>query len=94
VISPADSHAQVSGIMDLLMLIGQPLQAEGVYDFGGSGLIAQAFQQGQAQILGEGYGSPPPADLLFLQRKFAGTFMLCNRLGAKLDLREVFGSEL
>jgi len=94
VISAADSPAQVSGIMDLLLLIGQPLQAEGVYDFGGSGLIAQAFQQGQAQILGEGYGSPPPADLLFLQRKFAGTFMLCNRLGAKLDLREVFGSEL
>jgi aarF domain-containing kinase len=94
VISPADSSAQVRGIMDLLMLIGQPLQAEGVYDFGGSGLIAQAFQQGQAQILGEGYGSPPPADLLFLQRKFAGTFMLCNRLGAKLDLREVFGAEL
>lgn len=89
-----DSATQVSAVMDLLMLIGEPLQAQGVYDFGSSGLIAQAFAQGQAQALGEGYGSPPPADLLFLQRKFAGTFMLCHRMGARLDLREVLGAEL
>ena len=94
VIGYADSPAQASGVMDLLMLIGQPLQAQGVYDFGASDLIAQAFQQGQAQVFGEGYGSAPPADLLFLQRKFAGTFMLCRRLGARLDLNEVFGEEL
>jgi len=31
---------------------------------------------------------------LFLQRKFAGTFMLCARLGARLDMQAVFGDAL
>jgi aarF domain-containing kinase len=93
-IGPQDSATQAQGLMDLLMLIGQPLQAQGVYDFGASTLVNQAFVQGQAQAMGEGFGSAPPADLLFLQRKFAGTFMLCARLGARLNLHEVFGDAL
>jgi hypothetical protein len=32
--------------------------------------------------------------LLFLLRKFAGTFMLCSRLRARVDLGAVFGDEL
>jgi aarF domain-containing kinase len=93
-IGPQDSAAQAQGLMDLLMLIGQPLQAQGLYDFRASTLVNQAFVQGQAQALGDGFGSAPPADLLFLQRKFAGTFMLCARLGARLDMQAVFGDAL
>jgi aarF domain-containing kinase len=63
-------------------------------DFGASTLVTQAFVQGQAQAMGAGFGSAPPADLLFLQRKFAGTFMLCARLGARLDMQSVFGDAL
>jgi hypothetical protein len=37
-------------------------------------------------------GCPP--DLLFLQRKFVGTFMLCSRLQARLDVGALFGGHL
>lgn len=50
--------------------------------------------QGRAQFFGEGYARTPPPDLLFLQRKFVGSFMLCTRLRARLDLNEIFGPEL
>ena len=30
---------------------------------------------------------PPPPDTLFVHRKLAGTFLLCARLGARLDVR-------
>jgi aarF domain-containing kinase len=93
-IGAQDSASQAQGLMDLLMLIGQPLQAQGLYDFGASTLVNQAFVQGRTQAMGEGFGSAPPADLLFLQRKFAGTFMLCARLGARLDMQAVFGDAL
>jgi len=93
-IGAQDSASQAQGLMDLLMLIGQPLQAQGLYDFGASTLVNRAFVQGRAQAMGEGFGSAPPADLLFLQRKFAGTFMLCARLGARLDMQAVFGDAL
>ena len=36
------------------------------------------FDRGHAQYRGDGYARTPPADLLFLQRKFAGTFLLCT----------------
>jgi aarF domain-containing kinase len=93
-ITAQDSASQAQGLMDLLILIGQPLQAQGLYDFGASTLVNQAFVQGRTQAMGEGFGSAPPADLLFLQRKFAGTFMLCARLGARLDMQAVFGDAL
>jgi aarF domain-containing kinase len=56
--------------------------------------VKAVFEQGQAQFSESGYGQPPAADMLLLQRKFVGTFMLCARLGARLDLNDIFGGEL
>jgi hypothetical protein len=78
----------------MMLTAGEPLQQRGPYDFGASDLFARTFSQGRAQFFGEGYARTPPPDLLFLQRKFIGSFMLCTRLGARLDLNAVFGSEL
>jgi hypothetical protein len=41
-----------------------------------------------------GYARLPPADLVFLQRKFVGTFMLCTRLRARVDLAALFEPHL
>ncbi len=93
-VHPSDTPAQRDGVVQLLLAVGEPLRTHGPYDFGASTLIKTVFEQGQAQFFEAGYGQPPPADMLLLQRKFAGTFMLCARLGARLDLDEIFGSEL
>jgi len=93
-IAREDPQAQTQGVIAMLLMAGAPLQQRGAYDFGASDLFARAFNQGRAQFFGDGYARTPPPDLLFLQRKFIGSFMLCTRLGARLDLNEVFGAEL
>jgi len=90
----ADLPAQRRGVIDLMRLAGEPLRHAGAYDFGASTLFARSFEQGRAQFFGAGYARTPPPDLLFLQRKFAGTFMLCARLRAQVDLHQVFAGEL
>jgi predicted unusual protein kinase regulating ubiquinone biosynthesis (AarF/ABC1/UbiB family) len=93
-VHPTDTPAQQAGVVQLLLAVGEPLRTPGVYDFGASTLVKEVFAQGQAQFFDAGYGQPPPADVLLLQRKFVGTFLLCARLGARVDLGEVFGNEL
>ena len=90
----SDTPAQQAAVVNLLLTVGEPLRAPGPYDFGASTLVKEVFQQGQEQFWASGYGQPPPADVMLLQRKFMGTFLLCARLGARVDLGEVFGSAL
>jgi predicted unusual protein kinase regulating ubiquinone biosynthesis (AarF/ABC1/UbiB family) len=90
----ADPRAQTQGVIGLMRLAAEPLRHTGLYDFGASTLVARSFEQGREQFFGAGYARTPPPDLLFLQRKFAGTFLLCARLRARVDIRAVFGDEL
>jgi len=92
--APEDPPAQSQGVIALMRLAGEPLRHAGAYDFGASTLFARSFEQGRDQFFGAGYARTPPPDLLFLQRTFAGTFMLCARLRARFDLAEVFAGEL
>ncbi len=89
-----DPPAQTLGVIAMMRMAGEPLRQAGAYDFGASDLFARGFEQGRAQFFGDGYARTPPPDLLFLQRKFAGTFMLCARLRARVDLSSVFAGEL
>lgn len=89
-----DPRSQREGVISLMRLAGEPLRHQGLYDFGVSTLFARSFEQGRDQFFGAGYTRTPPPDLIFLQRKFAGTFMLCTRLRAKVNLQQVFGQEL
>ncbi|MBC7942606.1 MAG: AarF/ABC1/UbiB kinase family protein, partial [Chitinophagaceae bacterium] len=93
-IAAEDPPAQTRGVIAMMLIAGEPLQQRGPYDFGASDLFARTFTQGRAQFFGEGYARTPPPDLLFLQRKFIGSFMMCTRLRARLDLNAVFGAEL
>jgi predicted unusual protein kinase regulating ubiquinone biosynthesis (AarF/ABC1/UbiB family) len=89
-----DPLAQTRGVIAMMRTAGEPLRHAGAYDFGASDLFARSFEQGRAQFFGDGYARTPPPDLLFLQRKFVGTFMLCTRLRARVDLAGVFAGEL
>ena len=93
-IASEDPPAQTRGVIAMMLMAGEPLQQHGPYDFGASDLFARTFSQGRAQFFGEGYARTPPPDLLFLQRKFVGSFMLCTRLRARLDCDQVFAGEL
>lgn len=93
-VGASDPPAQAAGVLQILMAAGEPLRHAGVYDFGASTLFSRMFTQGQAQFFDQGFSRTPPADLLLLQRKFIGTFMLCTRLRARVDLASVFAPYL
>ncbi len=85
-----DPPAQADGVLAMLYLAGEPFRHRGAYDFAASDLSRRAFERGRAQFLGAGFARTPPADLVFVQRKIVGTFLLCARLKARVDVRAVF----
>ena len=80
--------------MRLLEAGAEPLRHRGPYDFARTDLVARVFRQGRSQFFGEGFARTPPPDLVFLYRKFVGTFLLCVRLGARVDLGALFDTAL
>jgi aarF domain-containing kinase len=93
-IGDADTPAQAQGVIDLMREAGEVLRQRGPYDFGQSDLLSRLSLQGRAQLRDAGVGSVPPEDLVFLQRKFVGTFLMCTRLQARVDVGALFESVL
>jgi predicted unusual protein kinase regulating ubiquinone biosynthesis (AarF/ABC1/UbiB family) len=93
-IGAQDPTEQSRGVVRMMLMAGEPLRHAGPYDFAGSDLVSRTFNQGRAQFFGDGYARTPPPELIFLQRKFIGTFMLCARLRARVDLPAAFGPHL
>lgn len=91
----ADPPAQMQAVLNLMWRSGEPLRHVGAYDFSASSLVLDVLEQGRRQVMqGEGFARTPPPDLLFLQRKFAGTYLLCAKLKARVDIAAVFGRQL
>lgn len=78
---------RAEGVVDLILLVCEPLRQRGRYDFAGSGLLARARTLGLELVLGRGFLHPPPPDTVFLHRKLVGSFLLCARLGARIPVR-------
>ena len=93
-IGEADTPAQAQGVLELMREAGEVLRQRGPYDFGQSDLLSRLSRLGQAQLRDAGVGSVPPEDLVFLQRKFIGTFLLCTRLRARVDVAALFAPVL
>jgi len=74
------------GLLDLIALVCEPLRHRGVYDFGKSDLAARARDAGFELAFGRGFLRPPPPETIFLHRKLAGTFFLCTRIRARVDV--------
>ncbi len=87
--TPADGAQRIEGVVALLEASCEPFAARGVYDFGRSDLAARLRDAALALAFRVGHRRPPPPETLFLQRKFAGTFLLCARLRARVPLRSL-----
>lgn len=83
----ADGADRLEPVVDLLAASCEPFAARGSYDFGSSDLAERLRDAALALAFDTGHRRPPPPETLFLQRKFAGTFLLCARLRARVPLR-------
>ena len=81
-----ESLGATRAFTSLVLLVGEPLRAAGPYDFGASDLAARAREAGFDLAFREGFLRAPPPETIFLHRKLGGTFLLCARIRARVDL--------
>jgi predicted unusual protein kinase regulating ubiquinone biosynthesis (AarF/ABC1/UbiB family) len=84
----ANEPAQrVDAAVDVILLVCEPLQYRGRYDFGASDLPSRARDLGLDLVFKQRLLRAPPPETMFLSRKLVGLFLLVARLGARVDVQ-------
>jgi predicted unusual protein kinase regulating ubiquinone biosynthesis (AarF/ABC1/UbiB family) len=83
---PDDPEAMIRNAVDIIQLVCEPLAHRGSYDFAASGLFVRARDLSLKVLMKQGLRSPPP-ETMFLHRKLLGTFLICSRLRASVNVR-------
>jgi predicted unusual protein kinase regulating ubiquinone biosynthesis (AarF/ABC1/UbiB family) len=86
-LAPEDSAQRTRAVIDMMMLVCEPLRHRGRYDFAASNLPARVRDLGFELVFRRGLLRAPPPETLFLHRKLVGSFQLCARIGARVDVR-------
>lgn len=84
-----DPEAHVQRIVNIILMICEPLRHRGAYDFSASDLLARARDAGLDLVFRSGHFRAPPPETIFLHRKLVGSFLLCARIRARVDVRSV-----
>lgn len=82
--SEETSGAHQDTLLDMFDLAMTPLRGTGVHDFGTSDLAARLRDMGAAIGVSRDFTHVPPADMLFVQRKIVGMYLLAARLRARV----------
>jgi len=82
---PDDPEPMQRNAIEIIQLVCEPFAHRGVYDFAASSLVARARDRGLKAAFGHGLRSPPP-ETMFLHRKLVGTFMICAKLHAHINV--------
>ena len=74
-------------VLRLIQMALAPLRFAGAFDFGQSDLAARLRDGGLSIAAERDFVHAPPMDLMFLQRKVGGMFLLASRLRARVNIR-------
>jgi len=86
-ILPANAPAAMTDtILEMARDGFAPLRLDGAFDFGAGGLAGNLKDQSQSLIGQRDHFIAPPPDVLFIQRKIAGMYLLAARLKARVDV--------
>jgi predicted unusual protein kinase regulating ubiquinone biosynthesis (AarF/ABC1/UbiB family) len=86
-IHPDDTDEHARQIVNLILMICEPLRCRGAYDFAASDLTARARDAGIDLVFKSGHFRAPPPETIFLHRKLVGSFLLCARIRARVNVR-------
>ncbi len=94
VIGPDIASAHRAQILTMIQTVFDALRAGDPFDFATTKLSDRLQVDGMA-LAEAGFVPPPlPMDVLYLQRKFGGIFLLANRLQARVPVRALLESYL
>lgn len=88
-IGAGEREDRAEGLIDFFFIACEPFRHRGAYDFGRSDLPPRVRAAGVDLTMRRGFVRVPPPATIFLHRKLAGTFLLCARLGACVDVRKL-----
>ncbi|MBI1172484.1 AarF/ABC1/UbiB kinase family protein [bacterium] len=88
----APKHRQA--ILAMIEMIFHPLRAPGVFDFGTTDLAIRLRDAGMQMNADRDFWHVPPVDMLFLQRKFGGMYLLASRLKARVEVATLLRAAL
>jgi predicted unusual protein kinase regulating ubiquinone biosynthesis (AarF/ABC1/UbiB family) len=89
-IAPETAPRHRAAIMEMMEMAFAALRHDGPFDFTDK-TLPRAMQAAGLALAEDGFIPPPlPIDVLLLQRKFGGMFLLASQLGAELDLSGYF----
>jgi predicted unusual protein kinase regulating ubiquinone biosynthesis (AarF/ABC1/UbiB family) len=93
-LGPGIAPAHRDRILTMIELAFAAIREDEVFDFAETDLLRRFQAEGLA-LAEDGFVPPPlPMDVLYLQRKFAGIFLLASRLGARVPLRALVEAHL
>jgi predicted unusual protein kinase regulating ubiquinone biosynthesis (AarF/ABC1/UbiB family) len=73
-------------MVNMIATVAEPACRNGQFGFATSDLSQRVAAQAAALRLRQRYWHLPPLDILFLHRKLAGTYLLCARLRAQVEV--------
>jgi predicted unusual protein kinase regulating ubiquinone biosynthesis (AarF/ABC1/UbiB family) len=72
-------------VLELLLLVLEPLRYEGDYDFAASDMPARLSELAQSAAEHADFWHAPPTDVVYFHRKVGGMYMLASRMGARVN---------
>ena len=87
---PDDSPAHAGRIVDLIKVICEPICEDREYDFAASNVTSRARDAGmELAWKSQGELRTPPPETVFLHRKLVGSFLVCARIKAQLNVQQL-----